>query len=109
MQRRLNKFGRLPSEGTAILEAALLSQRLKLVVLLCRLLRRVTRFGFMRFLGALFVNRLLLGFFIEHDALAGFVFHIDLMTMLISRFKTPAAIIEMAGKGILDFRRAAMD
>jgi hypothetical protein len=33
----------------------------------------------MRFLGAIFVSRLLLGFFVERDALAGFVFHIDLL------------------------------
>jgi hypothetical protein len=42
-------------------------------------LRHVTPFGFMRFLRAIFISRLLMGFFIEHDALAGLVFHIDLL------------------------------
>jgi hypothetical protein len=61
-------------QAAAILEAALLPQGLKLVVVLCWLLGPMTRFGLMRCPGPLLVLRLLLGFFIEYDAPAGFVF-----------------------------------
>ncbi|MGH6750948.1 MAG: hypothetical protein ACREDP_02185, partial [Bradyrhizobium sp.] len=65
------------------LEAALLAQRLRRVVLLYRLPRHVSRFGFMHRLGPLLIFRLFLGFFIEHNALvgflAGFVVHGDLL------------------------------
>jgi hypothetical protein len=50
------------------LEAALLAQRLKFVVLLLRAI------GFMRCLRAILVLWLLLGFFVEHDAVVGFIF-----------------------------------
>ena len=52
-------------QAAAILEPALLPQRLKLVVLLYRLLRHVTRFGFMRYLGPPFILRLFLQFLLS--------------------------------------------
>jgi hypothetical protein len=66
-------YGSVKIQAVAILEPALLPQGLKLVVLLYRLLREMTRSRFMRCLGPLFILRLLLGFFIKHDALAGLV------------------------------------
>jgi hypothetical protein len=75
---RLSQFSS-KSKPEAILEAALLPYRLKFVILLGRLLWHVTRFGFTRSLGPISILRLLLGFFIEHDALAGFGFHVDLL------------------------------
>src|ERR1700712_684770 len=70
------RSGRSLSNGASWggLEAALLPQRLKLIVFLHHLMRHMGRLGLVGCSGTLLVDGLFLPLFVEHDTLT-FVFH----------------------------------